>query len=82
VRTEEAATAGPGAGRGDGFYTPLDLEFIEDSAVVALECIEGDEKPFPDLVVGEPLSEESEGLELALAERLEESFLEAGGGGQ
>ena len=39
------------AGAGNGLCAPLDLQLVEDPAVVSFNRIQGQEKPFADLVV-------------------------------
>ena len=42
-------------GAGDSLGAPLNLQLVEDSAVMPLDGIQGEEKPLSDLVVRESL---------------------------
>ena len=39
------------AGAGDSFSAPLDLQFVKDLPIMPFNGIQGEEKPFADLVV-------------------------------
>ena len=58
------------AGACDGFGAALNLEFVEDSAVVPFDRVQGEEKPFADLTIRESLGNELQYFQLALAQWL------------
>ncbi len=58
------------AGAGDGLGAPLDLELLEDPAVVALDGVESEEEALADLLVREPCRDQLQDLTLARTQRL------------
>ncbi len=59
-------------GTGNGFRAPLDLELVEDVAIVPFDRVQRQEQPLPDLVVRQPLGNKPQHLQLALAQRLDQ----------
>ena len=48
------------AGARDSFGAPLDLEFAKDLPIVSLDRVQGEEQSCPNLLIGEPLTDEPE----------------------
>ena len=65
------------AGAGDGFGAPLNLQFVEDFAVMPFDRVQGEEKSLADLTIRESLGNELQYFYLALAQWLDQGL---GGG--
>jgi hypothetical protein len=52
----------------------LGLEFIEDRPIVPFNGIQGEEKPLANLTIREPLGDELEYFQLALAQGLDKGL--------
>jgi len=59
------------AGASDGFGAALNLQLVEDPAVMPFDRVQGEEKPFADLPVRETLGDQLQDFQFALAQRLE-----------
>ena len=55
-------------GAGDGLGPPLDLQFLEDPAVMALDRIQSQEQPCTDFPIGESLGDQAQDFQLPRAE--------------
>ena len=60
------------AGAGNRFGSPLDLQLVKDDAGVSLDRAQSEEEPFADFSIRKSLSNESQHIQLALAQRLDE----------
>ena len=65
---------------GDGFGAPLHLEFAEGVPVVPFNRVQRQKQPLPDLMVGKPLGDQPQYLQLALTQRLDERLGKGSGG--